>query len=464
MPLPLKHTKVTTLLRRLDIAEWNRVHIAITAALGVGWLLDAFEVTIVNNVIGTFRNLWHLTNLQASWILSIWFVGIMAGAYGFGYLADRFGRRRLFLLTLLLYGVFTLLTAFAWDYVSLMVLRLLTAVGVGAEYAAINAAISEFIPARHRGKANATVMNFWSLGAILAALVTLYVLNELPSDVGWRAAFGFGAVIALCTGLLRRYIPESPRWLLARGNLEAAEAVVKNVEKGHFEDSDGATGLIKGNAKSSKHSSFWQQSRELVMCYPGRVALGSFLDFSEAAGYYGLFAFLALFILPAVAVAPSFVPWFYLIGNLGALVGGIAAAAMLDRIGRKITVPAFYTLAALGVLLLAAATGTGDWRWVLAAFTLANLFATGSWVSAYPTFSEIFPTHLRSTGIGLSVAVGRIGAFIAPLALTIVANAAGMLAALALLAAFWLIGVIAMIPWYFRGVEGMGMPLEAMMD
>jgi nitrate/nitrite transporter NarK len=99
---------------------------------------------------------------------------------------------------------------------------------------------------------------------------------------------------------------------------------------------------------------------------------------------------------------------------------------------------------------------------VLVAFTLANLFATGSWVSAYPTFSEIFPTHLRSTGIGLSVAVGRIGAFIAPLALTIVANGAGMLAALALLAAFWLIGVIAMIPWYFRGVEGKGMPLEAM--
>jgi nitrate/nitrite transporter NarK len=121
-------------------------------------------------------------------------------------------------------------------------------------------------------------------------------------------------------------------------------------------------------------------------------------------------------------------------------------------------------LAALGVLLLAAATGAGDWRWVLAAFTLANLFATGSWVSAYPTFSEIFPTHLRSTGIGLSVAVGRIGAFIAPLALTFVANAAGMLAALALLAAFWLIGVIAMIPWYFRGGEGMGIPLEAMID
>ena len=198
---------MSALLRRLDAASWNRVHTAITAALGIGWLLDAFEVTIVNNVIGTLRDLWHLTSLQASWILSIWFVGIMVGAYLFGYLADRFGRRPLFLLTLLLYGLFTFLTAFAWGYGSFMVLRLLTAVGVGAEYAAINAAISEFIPARHRGKTNATVMNFWSLGAILAALVTLYLLNSLPPDVGWRAAFGFGAVIALCTGLVRRRHP-----------------------------------------------------------------------------------------------------------------------------------------------------------------------------------------------------------------------------------------------------------------
>jgi len=203
-------------------------------------------------------------------------------------------------------------------------------------------------------------------------------------------------------------------------------------------------------------------ARQLTAIYPLLRIFGSLLDFSEAAGYYGLFAFLALFILPALAVPPQFVPRFYFIGNAGALVGGMVAAFLLDKIGRKITVPSFYALAAMGVLLLAAATRTGDWRWVLAAFTLANLFATGSWISAYPTFSEIFPTHLRSTGIGLSVAVGRIGAFIAPLALTLVANAAGMLPALALLAAFWLIGVIAMVPWYFRGVEGKGMPLEAM--
>ena len=453
------------LLSRLDVATWNRVHTVITAALGIGWLLDAFEVTIVNNIIGALRDGWRLTNLQASWILSIWFLGIMVGAYLFGYLADRFGRRRLFLLTLLLYGLFTFLTAFARGYGSFMVLRLLTAVGVGAEYAAINAAISEFVPARHRGKTNATVMNFWSLGAGLAALVTLCLLNNLPRDVGWRTAFGFGAVIALGTGLVRRYIPESPRWLLARGNMQAAEAVVENVEKGRFEGSASRhLRFASTTASPAKQSGFWQQSRELITRYPGRAALGSLLDFSEAAGYYGLFAFLALFILPAVSVPSQFVPWFYLIGNLGALVGGIVAAIWLDTIGRKLTVPAFYALAAVGVAVLAAATRTGDWHWVLVAFTLANLFATGAWISAYPTFSEIFPTHLRSTGIGLSVAVGRIGAFLAPLLLTVVANGAGMLAALALLAAFWLIGVIAMVPWYFRGVEGRGVPLEALAD
>jgi MFS family permease len=451
------------LLNRLDQVVWNRVHTAITVALGIGWLLDAFEVTIVNNVISVFKELWHLSNTEASWILSVWFLGIMAGAYGFGYLADRYGRKRLFLITLLLYGTFTFLTAFAWNYPSLMVLRVVTAIGVGAEYAAINAAISEFIPARHRGKTNATVMNFWSIGAILAALVTLLLVNQLPRDIGWRAAFGFGAIVAVAAAVARRYIPESPRWLLAQGNEPAASAIIDDIECGRFSAprSSAATNTAPANAA---RQNFWSQSRDLVMGHPGRLALGCALDFSEAAGYYGLFAFLALFILPAVHVDSTFVPWFYLIGNVGALAGGIIVAVLLDSVGRKLTVPVSYALAAVGVLLLAAATATHDWRWILAAFTLANLFATGSWISAYPTFSEIFPTHLRSTGVGLSVAVGRIGAFSAPLLLTYVADASGMVPALITLALFWLIGAAAMVPWYFHGVEGKGTPLEGMVN
>jgi MFS family permease len=447
------------LLRRLDETRWNRFHTVVTMVLGVGWLLDSFEVTVINNVVSVFKEIWHLTNFDASWILSIWFIGLMMGALFFGYLADRFGRRRLFLLTLLLYGVFTFLTAFAWNYTSMLVFRFLTAIGVGAEYSAINAAISEFIPGAHRGKANAAVMNFWSLGAILAALVSLFLINSLPPDVGWRAAFGFGAIVALGTAVMRRYIPESPRWLLARGETAAAENVVGEIERGHWHARRTPHIAVRGTRPMR---SFLSQTMELIRRHPGRVALGCALDFSEAAGYYGLFAFLPLFILPQLHVSAQFVPWFYLVGNVGALIGGFVVVFLLDRAGRKLTVPVFYLLAAGGVLVLAAATVTHDWRWVLAAFTLANLLATGAWISAYPTFSEIFPTDMRSTGIGLAIAIGRIGAFGAPLALTAVATFVGMIPALALLAGFWLIGAAAMIPWYFFGVEGRGRTLEQM--
>lgn len=447
---------MSSILQRLDDISWNRFHTLITLVLGIGWLLDSFEVTLINNIVGVVRDQWHLSNLQASWILSIWFIGLMIGAYVFGYLADRFGRKRLFIYTLLLYGTFTFLTAFAPNYEILLMLRLLTAVGVGAEYAAVNAAISEFVPSRYRGTANSLVMNFWSVGAILAALLSLYVLTVLPPAVGWRVAFGLGALIALSTVVLRRYIPESPRWLLSQGNPEVAKRIVEQVASGK-PASDTAD---RYPIPSKSNQSMWSGTRELLVRYPGRLALGCLLDFSEASGYYGMFAFLPLFILPAIRVPTSSVPLFYLIGNLGALAGGLIVALLLDRLGRKLTVTLFYSLTIIGVLLLAAASARGNWYQVLAAFTLANILATGSWISAYPAFTELFPTHLRSTGIGLSVSFGRIGAFAAPFTLTVIATDYGMLPALWLLAGYWGIGVISMGIWSIVGIEAKGKTLE----
>ncbi|HEV2246051.1 MAG TPA: MFS transporter, partial [Terriglobia bacterium] len=338
-----------------------------------------------------------------------------------------------------------------------MAFRFLTAIGVGAEYSAVNAAIGEMIPARFRGRANAMVMNFWPVGAILAALLSLYFINLLPPSIGWRCAFGLGAIVALFTIWARRILPESPRWLLERGRREEALEVMRRIESqvSHFD----LTIPQAGRAETTS-AGFFSQVWLLMRDHPARLALGSLLDFSEAAGYYGIFAFLPLVVLPRVNIADEKTPWFFLVGNLGAVAGGALAAVALDRAGRKWTVTLFYLLAAVSMLVMGVATLHRSAQGVLAAFVVVNFCATGSWVSAYPTFSEIFPTRLRSTGIGFSVAFGRIGAAVSPLVLVALAERVSIMDAFAALGGFYLLGAASMVPWILWGPEGRGKPLE----
>lgn len=452
--------------QRLDRLPWTPLHTRLTLALGVGWLLDSFEVNIIGNVLGILQKLWKLTAVEASALVTVWLVGIMVGALLFGYLADRFGRRKLFILTLLLYSGFTVLSALSPGYFAFLGFRFLTAIGVGAEYSAINAAIGELIPARYRGRANAAVMNFWPVGAIVAAGVTLYFINLLPPAVGWRLAFALGAVIALFTVWARRVLPESPRWLLPRGRRAEALAVVERMEAGGSKliAQRPVGGAVTEALQSTRAPvpGFIAQVRLLIRDHPGRLALGSLLDFSEAAGYYGIFAFLPLVVLPRIHIAAKQVPVFFIIGNLGAAAGGALAAASLDKAGRKVTVTLFYATAALSILGMGVATLRANSSGVLWAFVVANFCATGSWVSAYPTFSEIFPTTLRSTGIGFSVAFGRIGAALAPPLLVLLAQHASIMTAFEVLAAFWALGAVVMIPWCLWGPEGRGQSLEVL--
>lgn len=443
--------------QRLDRLAWTPFHTRVAVVLGMGWLLDSFEVSIIGNVLGILKKLWHVTDVQASALVTVWLVGIMVGALFFGYLADRFGRRKLFLATLLLYSTCTVISALAPGYGFFLAFRFLTAIGVGAEYSAINAAIGELIPARVRGRATALVMNFWPLGSIVAACVSLFLINLLPPALGWRLAFGLGAIVALFTLWARRGLPESPRWLLARGRHAEAIAVLERIEAGtgHFERS-------ALPAETLCAPDFFHQLLALMRHYPGRLALATLLDLSADTGYYGIFAFLPLIALPHVHITNTQVPWFFLIGNVGAFAGGLLVVALLDSAGRKRTVTAAYLLAAASMLMMGWATHVGSAEGVLAAFTIANFFATMSWVSAYPTFSEIFPTEYRSTGIGFAVGIGHMIAGLAPLALVEVAQRVSVMAAFSLLAASFMVGVVAMVPWMLWGLEGRGRPLEAL--
>ncbi|MEO8808755.1 MAG: MFS transporter [Rhodanobacter sp.] len=452
---PARHERSIGL--RLDGLRWNRFHTVALMVLGVGWGFDAFEVTLISNVLGVLREQWQLSATQMSWIFGVWFLGLMLGAFVFGWVADRFGRRRVFLASLLIYGVFTALTAAAPSYHWLLALRLLTAIGVGAEYAAINGAISELMPAAVRGRAGALVMNFWSIGAMLAALLSLVLLAALPPQYAWRAVFGFGAVIALMTLVFRRHLPESPRWLESQGDSAAAADIVDRIAHGQirFSETPHDSGTTLSRPKA------WAGLRTLWRLYPGRLALGCTLDFAEAAGYYGLFAFLPLVVLPALHLKTNALPWFYLVGNFGALAGGLVVAWLLERWGRKPTVTTCYGMTALAMLALAAvsAWGTG---WIFAGFVLANLLATASWVGAYPTFTELFPTSLRTTGVGTSVAVGRLGALASPFLVATVGARYGVAAAVLLLTGFWLLGFVTMLIWSWRGVESRGRGLDSL--
>ncbi len=435
-------------LDALSEAPWRRFHTIAVLLFGVGWAMDAFEVTLVGNVMGALGARFHLGAQAMSVLLAAWFFGLMLGAAWFGRLSDRHGRRRVFLASLTLYGLATLAAAFAPNLAALLVLRALAGVGVGAEYAAINAAITELVPRRARGRAAAIVLNFWPLGSLLATLLAWPLLAALPPDLGWRVVFATGGLIALSTAWLRRYLPESPRWLLAQGRGAEAAAILARVTGG------APAALAPLAAPAAKASLI-----ALLRHAPGRLALGAALDFAEAAGYYGLFAFLPLVVLPALHLAPHALPLFYLAGSLGALIGGLAAALALDRFGRFASVSFFYGATALATIALAFVTGFGAGA-IMAGFALTNLLATASWIAAYPTFSELFPTHLRATGIGASVAVGRIGAMIAPF-LVAALGARSMAAALFLLAGFWLLGALAMVVWRVAGgIEGSGMALE----
>lgn len=445
--------------RVLDSLRWRPVHTRIALALGIGWMLDAFEVNIIGNVLGTLKSLWHISGTQASLMISIWLIGIMVGALLFGYFADRYGRRKLFVGTLLLYSSFTVISAVSPGYGWFMAFRFLTAIGVGAEYSAVNAAIGELIPARYRGRANALVMTFWPLGAMLAGLAVLYFMHLFPPLVGWRFAFAMGAVVALFTLWIRRTLPESPRWLARQGRWHEARLVSRQIiaDERYF----GAARSSEA-APSSANGGFIQQLRLLLRKYPGRLMLGCALDFSEASGYYGLFALVPLVVLPRLHIANAQTPYFFIIGNLGALLGGTSAAFALDFLGRKMTVTACYLMAALSMWIIGQATVHGSPGWVLAAFILANFCATASWVGAYPTFSEIFPTRLRATGIGFSVAFGRIGAALAPPLLVAVASQVSVTTAFTVISGLWLLGAIAMMPWAFLGPEGKSHTLECL--
>lgn len=445
---------------RLDRLPWCRFHTVVTLALALGWMLDAFETNVIGSVLGKVSKLWQLSPGQSSSLVSAWVLGMLAGAIVFGYFSDRLGRKRLFIFTLIWYAGFSVITAFSWNYYSLLAFRFFAALGVGGEYSAVTAAMVEFIPSKHRGKTAALILGAFPVGGMISALSAGAFLRFFPPDIGWRLGFGLGAVLALFGLWVRYAIPESPRWLAMNGKAAEAEEIVKRIEQIVVRQHGAELPPVVEAGRPLRHGPFrvGQQLKELFSRHLGRLVFVCSLNFAQASVVYGITAALSVIILPTVKVPANQMPAFYFMGYAGSLGGSLLAAYLLDKIGRKVTILGGYILVTLAVFnLYFAATP----REVLIGYIVLMFILIGTSNSSYVVSSEVMPVNNRATGLGISVAVGRVGAFFAPLWMGTVysqTHRAGW--PLLILTAMTLPGPIAALAWFFKGIEANNRSLE----
>jgi MFS family permease len=409
---------------RLDRLPWSRFHTLVVVALGITWVLDGLEVTIAGSIVGALQEspVLHFTPGQVGLVASAYLAGAVVGAVLFGYLTDRFGRRKLFMVTLGLYLAATAATALSWDFWSFAVFRVLTGAGIGGEYAAINSAIQELIPARYRGRTDLAINGSFWVGAALGALGAVVLLEpgRLPPDWGWRAAFGIGAVLGIAILFLRRWVPESPRWLMLHARLDECETVISEVERRVCETAGtvrlaGAANRIRLIAHS--RTPVLRVFRAIFRDYPRRALLGLVLMASQAFFYNAIFFSYALVLTKFYGVESQAIGWYMLPFALGNFMGPLLLGPFFDTIGRKPMIAATYALS--GILLAIVGwlfrQGLVDAAALTVCWSGIFFFASAAASAAYLTVSESFPLETRALAIAFFYAVGTgIGGVAAP--------------------------------------------------
>ncbi len=402
--------------QRLDRLPWSRWHWLIVSALGITWVLDGLEVTLAGTLGGVLKDprTLGLTDAQVGLSASCYLAGAVLGALVFGYGTDRLGRKRLFYITLLVYLTATALTAFSWSFASYAVFRALTGAGIGGEYAAINSAIDELIPARVRGQVDLIINSSYWLGAAAGAAATVVLLNPhfLPVWLGWRFAFGIGAVLGLVVLFFRHWVPESPRWLMTHGRNAEAEQIVAGVESqvaSHLSCLPPVEGG-KTRVKTRHHTPWSEIWQAIAHEHRRRSLLGLALMIAQAFFYNAIFFTYAQVLEKFYRVPADKVSWYLFAFALGNVCGPVLIGGLFDTIGRKPMIAGTYALS--GILLaisgwlfhqglLTAVTQTVAW-------TVIFFVASAAASSAYLTVSEIFPLEIRALAIAIFYAVGTL--------------------------------------------------------
>ena len=396
---------------RLDALPWGGFHSLVIAALGITWILDGLEVTLAGSVSGALQDspVLHLSPDQIGLTASAYLAGAVLGALGFGWLTDRLGRKRLFSVTLGLYLVATAASACAWDFWSFAALRALTGAGIGGEYAAINSAIQELIPARFRGRTDLIVNGSFWLGAGLGAggAVLLLTPGLLPPDLGWRFAFGIGAALGLVILALRQFVPESPRWLMIKGRMAEAEAGMRGIEArfGTRAAPSGRKLRLRRRAHGIGPIELFQA---LLKRHRRVTILGLVLMVAQAFFYNAIFFTYPLVLSRFYAVPSAEIGLYILPFALGNFLGPLLLGSLFDTVGRRPMIAGTYALsgALLVVLALLFVGGALDATGQTIGWSIIFFFASAAASAAYLTVSESFPLEIRALVIALFYALG----------------------------------------------------------
>ena len=419
-------TIITTLIpARLDRLPWTRFHTMIVIGLGITWVLDGLEVTIIGAVSGVLQDKATLgfSAAEIGALASFYLSGAVLGALVFGWLTDRYGRRLFFFVTLATYLFGVLLSAFAWDFSSFAVFRFITGAGIGGEYAAINSAIDELIPARLRGRIDIFINGSYWIGAALGSGATVLLLDPaiFSVNIGWRLGFGIGAVLGLGILLVRGFVPESPRWLVTHGYEEQAERTVRGIEATVAAESAHRLAPVDPTDTiviHPRHSfGFGVVIHTMFGRYWRRALVGFALMVSQAFLYNAIFFTYALVLTRFYAVPGPDTGLYLLPFAIGNFVGVLALGSLFDTIGRKQMIAATYIVSAVLLVLTGWLFATGHLSVVgqTALWTLIFFVASPAASSAYLTVSEIFPLETRALAIAFFFSIGTgAGGIVAP--------------------------------------------------
>jgi MFS family permease len=408
----------STIPARIDRLPWSRFHTRMVVALGVAWVLDGLEITIAANVIPDLTNktTLHLSTAQASGIASWYLLGEIIGALFFGRLSDKLGRRNLFMVTLAVYLVGSGLTAATlagggW-LIFLYGTRILAGMGIGGEYAAINSAIDEMIPARYRGRVDIAINGTYWGGALIGTAATLVALNHLPADWGWRTAFLVGPVLALSIILVRRNLPESPRWQIMHGREQAAEGSIRKIEH-EVEQSRGPVAPVDDDAaieiRPATQIGYLALARTLFVHYPGRSTLVAALMITQSFLYNAIFFTYGLVLKLFFHIPTANVPYYYFAFAAGNLLGPLTIGRLFDTLGRKKMIAGTYIIS--GLLLVISAIlfkqGALNATTQTIAWAVIFFFASAGASAGYLTASEVFPLEVRAKAIAVFFAIAQ---------------------------------------------------------